>query len=94
MNALEELFFGNIDPNANLINRDSRYSKTMQAIDASESKLMKMLGGEEKELFIGFSNAYAEINGVTAVNKFTLGFRLGALFMVDVFTCPDNGING
>lgn len=92
MTILEDLFFGNIDPNTSFSDEDRRHSQVVQSITANEDKLMGLLEGREKELFVNFSNTYAEFTASTAVNKFALGFRLGALLMADVFTSPNNGV--
>ena len=94
ISILEELYFGKLDPNTVSFDRSSCYGKATQTIVDHENKLMELLEGKEKELFTDFSNAHCELNGITAVNKFTLGFRLGALVMVDVFTSTENGLIG
>ena len=92
VNILEELYFGNVNPNIGSFDKGSPYGKAMKIISNNEDKLMELLEGKQKELLIGFSNAQCELKGITAVNKFTLGFRLGALIMADVFTSPGNGV--
>ena len=81
MSILEDLYFGNIDPNTG-----GHCQKAAETASATEDRLMALLTCKERDLFIDYANANAEINGATAVEKFTLGFRLGALFLVDVFT--------
>jgi len=82
--VLEELFFGNIDPNTGTFAPNSEYSKAMQAVCNNEEKLTGLLDGKEKSLFLDFANAYSTINGATAVEKFVYGFTLGALLMMEV----------
>lgn len=91
MSILEDLFFGDIHPNLDSAGKGSQYDNALHTAESSENALMDLLRGREKELLIAFANAQSELTGTTAVNKFTLGFRLGALFMVDVFTNAEGG---
>jgi hypothetical protein len=83
MNILEEFYFGNIDPNTQSFDSNSRYGQAMQIIADREEKLLVALKGEEKQLFLDFCNAWSEINGSTAVSKFIIGFKLGAQFTAE-----------
>lgn len=83
MGILEEFYFGNIDPNTQGFDHRSSYGKAMQRISDCESKLTELLEGKEKQLFLDFCNAWSEINGATAVNKFITGFKLGTQFALE-----------
>lgn len=54
-----------------------------------EEKLSERLQGEDKEMFLDFCNVYAELMCDTELESFTVGFRLGARMMLDVF-CGDD----
>ena len=81
---LEELFFGSIDPNTGSFAPNSEYDKAMKIVCDNEEKLIELLDGREKNLFVDFANAHSTINGATAVEKFAYGFTLGALMMIEV----------
>ena len=81
---LEELYFGNIDPNSKQFIRGSDFDKAMRVIAENEEKLTERLSDQDKSLFCEFSNAQSEINSMTAVENFILGFRLGAKIMLEV----------
>ena len=84
MTILQDLFYGNILPNTDRFDESSVYAKTIQTIDDNEEKLLSLLKDREKKLFIDFCDAYSSLNGFTAEKKFILGFRLGALMMLEI----------
>ncbi len=81
---LEELYYGNLDPNT-LALRSPAHQKTMQAVADGEESLCAALTGREKSLFLDFANAQAALSGIVAVESFSGGFALGCLLMADVF---------
>jgi len=92
--VLEELYLGNIDPNTAYFKRDSDFGRAMGRIAENEDQLLKRLHEPEKTMFAAFSDAQAEINSLTATEKFSVGFKLGALLMVEVFTGKEELVPG
>ena len=86
---IEELYFGNIDPQARGYRKGSRIVKVSSDINEIEEKLTECLQGEELSLFLDFCNAYSEMMGTSNLDSFITGFRLGARFMNDTF-CSDD----
>ena len=86
---IEELYYGNIDPQARGYHKDHRAVKVLHNMNEIEDKLTERLQGEDKELFISFCNAYAELMGEGELDSFVVGFRLGAKMLFDVF-CSDD----
>ena len=88
-NIIEELYYGNIDPQ----NRDycpkSPVKKASDSLNDLEEKLTEQLAGENKELFLRFCNAYAEFMGESELDTFVTGFRLGARLMMDAVLSDD-----
>ena len=84
-NFIEELFYGNIDPQARGYTKDSNIKKVSDSAIDIEEKLTTMLNDEEKTLFLDFVNAHSEIMGETSLDSFIVGFRLGARFTYDTF---------
>ena len=84
-NFIEELYYGNIDPQARGFTKDSRIKKTYDKITELEKLLNESLDSEEKELFISFVNTNSEITAESELDKFIVGFRLGARFVYDTF---------
>ena len=60
-NILEQLYYGNIDPNAKSFDRNSKYAEMFQVICDNEDKLNESLDGKEKSMFLDFVNAESEI---------------------------------
>lgn len=86
---LEELFYGNIDPNNKQIVRGTRYDEATHIVAETEEKLLKLLGGVEKSLFIENAGAQSEIIAIMALENFIGGFRLGARMAAEVFGDED-----
>ena len=92
MNIIEELYFGNIDPNTESIDSESDFGKASMIVSQNEDKLMELLEGKEKEIFIALLNAQSEIDAITAVKKSTKGFQLGAKFTLDALVSPQENM--
>ena len=88
-NFIEELYYGNIDPQARGYRPKSPAKKASDSLSGLEEKLTEHLAGEDKELFLRFCNAYAELMGECELDTFMNGFRLGARFMMDTFLSDD-----
>ncbi len=83
MEFIEELFFGNIKPNEQGFCRDINFIRAQNIFCDNENKLTKALNGEELKLFLELVNASDDINAITQVQTFKLGFRLGVQMMCD-----------
>jgi len=92
--VLEELYTGNIDPNTSYFERNSAYGKVMGRISENEDKLLKLLNEPEKSMFMAFMGAQMELDSLTAIEKFSIGFKLGTLLMVEVFTGKGDLVRG
>jgi len=84
-NIIEELFYGNIDPQARSVKNGSYVQKQMTILVNSESLLNEKLTGEEKKAFASFTEASSVILGKSELDSFMVGFRLGARFVYDTF---------
>ena len=91
MSFLDELYYGNINPNENRNRKPLPYEKAVRTFSDIESKLTKELNGENLKLFNELVNASDEISATSGVENFKIGFRLCVLMMCDsVFS--DNSI--
>ena len=88
-NIIEELFYGNVDPQDHGYHPKSPVKKASDSLNDLEEKLTEQLAGENKALFLRFCNAYAEFMGESELDTFITGFRLGARFMMDTFLSDD-----
>jgi len=87
--TLKDLYYGNIRPSEKQFLRDTPFDKAMNTLADSEQRLMKLLEGEEKKLLLDMSSAHSEISGVTAMESFVCGFRLGARIMLEIMSEND-----
>jgi hypothetical protein len=85
MSFIEELFYGNLDPQSRSPHFTRRVSRDVAALDELEGALTERLQGTHKRLFLKFVDAYDEFLGSADLESFTCGFRLGAAFTYDTF---------
>ena len=83
MSFLDELYYGNINPNENRNRKPFPYEKAVKTFSDIESKLTKELNGENLKLFNELVNASDEISATSGVENFKIGFSLGVLMMCD-----------
>ena len=94
MQILEELYYGNIRPDIRFYGKDSPFVELARLREKNREKLLESLNESEKEIFEKFTDAQAEIDSIVRYEKFTYGFRLGALLMADVFTGASGMVRG
>ena len=90
MSFLDELYYGNINPNENRNRKKLPYEKALKTFSDIESKLTKELNGENLKLFNELVNASDEIVAITSIENFKLGFRLGVQMICDSLICDDS----
>ena len=90
MNLIEELYYGNINPNEKRNKKKFSYEKHVKTFSEIEEKLTKELNGENLKLFNELVNASDEISAASGVENFKIGFILGVRLMVD---CLKNDVN-
>ena len=83
MSFLDELYYGNINPNENRNRKHLPYEKAIKTFSDIEIKLTKELNGENLKLFNALVNASDEISATSSVENFKIGFRLGVMMMCD-----------
>ena len=90
MNIIEELYYGNINPNDKTFDRNSEYGELWQIISDNEEKLSAYINNiptitEEQHLFSQLMNAQRELLCISEFERFIEGFQLGARFIMDTF---------
>ena len=83
MSFLDELYYGNINPNENRNRKHLPYEKAVRTFSDIESKLSKELNGENLKLFNELVNASDEISATSGVENFKIGSSLGVMMMCD-----------
>lgn len=83
MNFIEELYYGNIQPNQKVYNKNSQYAKDIKRFCNCENKLNELLEGKELDIFNNLINTHDEITAAVSLENFKLGFRLGVQMIFD-----------
>lgn len=84
-NIIEELYCGNIEPQALSSELSGKLSKKLNTLTEKEEHLTAKLTDEDKEMFIDYVNTYNEFLSLNNSDSFISGFRLGARFTYDTF---------
>ncbi len=92
MNFIEELYYGNINPNEKRYKKATPYDKALSIFTANENKLKEVLSGEQLKLFNELVNASDEISATSGVENFKIGFRLGVQMMCDSLLFNENRV--
>ena len=84
-NIIEELFYGNLEPQELTTELTPRLKKKLRELVKKEEELTSKLSEEEKALFLNYTSAYNEFSSISISDGFVSGFRLGARFAYDTF---------
>ncbi len=90
--SLEDLYFGNIAPYDKQMAANSKLRRLVKRATDCESQLTERLNEEERELLNTLINAQHEINCITAMENFILGFRLGVRLMAECMDEDDGDL--
>ena len=89
MKFLENLFFGNIDPQARAVKPGSRADKLRTFITDHLPEIENALPDEQRGVLEKILDAQGELDTISEMDSFILGFRLGAAFAYDTFVNTD-----
>ena len=84
-NIIEELYFGNLNPQAASPERREALERVTERAQEQEELLLGLLSGEDKERFARYVDIRDEQLGEFSADSFVIGFRMGARFAVDTF---------
>ena len=90
--TLEDLYFGNITPNEQKMASDSELKKAVDRVTRYESQLTERLDKEGQTILAKLIESKDEIEGITALENFILGFRLGTRLMAESMDDNDGDI--
>ena len=90
--TLEYLYYGNITPNEQQMTPGSELKRAVNRVTYYESQLMEQLEETEQEILTKLIRSQHEINSITALENFALGFRLGVRLMVECMDENDGDI--
>ena len=92
MNFIEELYYGNIDPNRKKFDKNTQFAEALKLFCENESRLNEVLTGDDLRLFHDMVTAGDEITACTGVENFKIGFILGVRIMIDCFKSDEDMI--
>ena len=87
---LEEFAYGNVSPQAQYFDKNSKYGRAIELVAEIEEKLLDRLGAEERDLVEEYVDAQGEANQLTAVKNLIYGYRLGLTMTAEAFVGMDN----
>ena len=90
--TLEDLYFGNITPNDQIVKSGTALKKAMEQSAECEEKLIALLEDKEKTLLLRLINAENEIGSTLALENFILGFRLGTRLILEALDEDDGSL--
>ena len=90
--TLEDLYYGNITPGAQQITPNSELKRATDRVARLESQLTERLDEDGQTVLAKLIESQDEINSITALENFILGFRLGARMMAECMDDNDGDI--
>ena len=82
-NTLEDLYYGNITPGVQQMAPNSELKRATDRVTRFESQLTERLDEAGQEILAKLIESKDEIESITALENFILGFRLGARLMAE-----------
>ena len=86
-NTLEDFYYGNITPNAQDMAPNSELKRATDRVARFENQLTEQLNEAGQAILEKLIESQHEIDDITALENFILGFRLGVRMMAE---CMDN----
>ena len=86
MRILEEIWYGNINPQGRDAQKDPRMEKALYLVVKNEEALRAMLTDIQKEQYEKVSDRQSDLTDLLERKAFAEGFRLAVKIMVDIMT--------
>lgn len=90
--TLEDLYYGNITPHEQQMAPDSELKRAVDRVACYESHLTEQLGETERTILERLVRSQHEIDSISALENFILGFRLGVRMMAECLDGNDGDI--
>ena len=91
-NILEELYYGNITPGVQHIAPNSELKRATDRVARFESQLTERLDEDGQTILAKLMESKDEVESITALENFILGFRLGARITMECMDENDGDI--
>lgn len=86
MNALEDLYYGNLFPQEKCARLDDEVKELLKLLNRNEEKLISTLSDEQKETFEKYKDCNREISEICERDDFISGFQLRAKIIIEVIS--------
>ena len=90
--TLEDFYYGNIAPFERQMAPNSELKRAVERITCYERQLMERLDENEKTILTKLIQSQQDIDSITALENFILGFRLGVRMMVECMDESDGDV--
>lgn len=90
--ALEDLYYGNIAPHEQTMTPSSELRLAVDRVSRCEKQLEELLDGDGRTILTRFTRSQQEIDSITALENFILGFQLAARIMMEYVDNNDGDI--
>lgn len=84
MKILEDLWYGNIDPQSRPIKKGSKVERTLSLVVKHDDELCEMLSAEQKEQYEKLHDIQNKLSCLLEQEAFAEGFCLAVKIMVEV----------
>lgn len=85
MGFIEDLYYGNLEPQSYNPEFGAELKRKLNDLTELEKQISDKLTGDEKALFLNYTDKYIEFTAKSLTDAFVSGFRLGAKFTHDTF---------
>ena len=93
-NTLEDLYYGNITPCEQQISPNSELKRATDRVAHFEGQLTERLDETGQTILAKLIESKDEVESITALENFILGFRLGTRMMAECMDENDGDIRG
>ena len=85
MGFIEDLYYGNLEPQSYNPELGAELKRELNDLTELEKQISDKLSGEEKDLFLKYTDKYIEFTARSLSDAFVSGFRFGAKCAHDIF---------
>ncbi len=82
---IEDFYYNNIETQNYTPEFGAELKQKLNELTELEKQISDKLSGEEKDLFLKYTDKYIEFTARSLTDAFVSGFRLGAKFIHDTF---------
>ncbi len=83
MTLLEDLWYGNVNPNEVILTENRRYKHLLSLMGRNRDELCETLTDKQQETLEKYDEAMNEMHSLAEAEAFSYGFRLGVRLMVE-----------